>query len=350
MAKLNRDETMVDARIVYWGSKEAGKTTNLQSVYRKLRPDHRGEIEREPTRIDPTVEFEQLPIELGEVGGLRTRIQMVAVPGGSNQAPTRKQLLDQVDGIVLVVDSRRECLEETVASLDELRAFLGEYGRTIEEVPLVIQYNKRDLTDPYAIEELHRRLDVRNAAVFEAVATEATGVLQTLSTLAKHVIRSLRGRQFAMNSEPLQQPERGEESLADPSTPETIDADEVESRSDPSASEIHQAVFESPKTPSERMEEAILSEDGHPDIIAIGDLAREAQTVFDTPWEDASAPCAEPTPGQSDTEFSIASVGEATRAGERGVRIPLVIAGKDDQRATVVLTIQLDLPPVRGSD
>ena len=218
-----------------------------------------------------------------------------------------------------------------------MRAFLKEYGRTIEEVPLVIQYNKRDLSDPFAIEELHRRLDLRDAAVFEAVATETTGVLQTLSTLAKHVIRSLRGRQFATASESPQQTE-------------TIEGGEVEPGSDPSVSEIHQADSESPKTPSEQIEEALLSEEDHPDIIAIGDLAREAQTVFDTPWEDASAANAQPTPGQADAEFSIASVGEATRAGERGVRIPLVIAGKDDQRTTVVLTIQLDLPPVRESD
>ena len=124
MAKLNPDETVVNARIIYWGIEGAGKTANLQSVYRKLRSDSRGEIAREATRIDPTVEYETLPIELGDIRGLRTRIQMIAVPGDSGQAPTREQLLDQVDGIVMVVDSRRECSDDNTASLNELREML----------------------------------------------------------------------------------------------------------------------------------------------------------------------------------------------------------------------------------
>ncbi|MBW2716502.1 MAG: hypothetical protein JRD03_10520, partial [Deltaproteobacteria bacterium] len=102
MAKMSNDETAVNARILYWGIDGSGKTENLHSIHRKLRADHRGEIQREATLIDPAVEYETLAIELGEVGGLKTRIQMIAVPGGGDQAPTRKQLLDQVDGIVMV--------------------------------------------------------------------------------------------------------------------------------------------------------------------------------------------------------------------------------------------------------
>ncbi|MFB3118764.1 MAG: ATP/GTP-binding protein, partial [Myxococcota bacterium] len=201
MAKMSSDETAVNARILYWGIDGSGKTTNLLSVHRNLRADHRGEIQREATLINPTVEYETLAIELGKVGGLKTRIQMIAVPGGAEQAPTRKQLLDQVDGVVMVIDSRRECIEENASSLAELREMLLDYGRNLEDVPLVMQYNKRDLSDPYALEELHRKLNVKGAAVFEAVATENSGVLQTLSTLSKHVIRSLRGQRFSAQAE-----------------------------------------------------------------------------------------------------------------------------------------------------
>ena len=99
MAKMSSDETAVNARILYWGIDGSGKTENLQSIHRKLRADHRGEIQREATLIDPTVEYETLAIELGEVGGLKTRIQMVAVPGSVDQAvflarsPIRRNLL-----------------------------------------------------------------------------------------------------------------------------------------------------------------------------------------------------------------------------------------------------------------
>ncbi|MBW2577568.1 MAG: hypothetical protein JRE38_05810, partial [Deltaproteobacteria bacterium] len=333
------DETAVNARILYWGIDGAGKTANLQSIHRKLRTDHRGEIQREATVIDPAVEYESLAIELGEVGGLKTCIQMIAVPGGADQAPTRKQLLDQVDGIVMVVDSREERIEENASSLSELCEMLLDYGRQIEDVPLVLQYNKRDLSDPYAIEVLHRKLGMNGVAVFEAVATENSGVLQTLSTLSKHVIRSLRGQQFSAQAEAT--PEPGD-SLSDlQAQPEPIQADEIEP-----VTELMQTAYPEETAPevsaATRMEDAILSEEEHPEANALDDLAASAQTALEIPWgelEDEGEPS---TAVQLNSEFSIASVGEATRSGERGVRIPLVVSDKSGRTSNLVLTIQLD--------
>ena len=339
MAKMNSDETAVNARILYWGIDGAGKTANLQSIHRKLRADHRGEIQREATVIDPAVEYESLAIELGEVGGLKTRIQMIAVPGGADQAPTRKQLLDQVDGIVMVVDSREERIEENASSLSELCEMLLDYGRQIEDVPLVLQYTKRDLSDPYAIEVLHRKLGMNGVAVFEAVATENSGVLQTLSTLSKHVIRSLRGQQFSAQAEAT--PEPGD-SLSDlQAQPEPIQADEIEP-----VTELMQTAYPEETAPevsaATRMEDAILSEEEHPEANALDDLAASAQTALEIPWgelEDEGEPSAAV---QLNSDFSIASVGEATRSGERGVRIPLVVSDKSGRTSNLVLTIQLD--------
>ncbi|MFV1978144.1 MAG: ATP/GTP-binding protein [Myxococcota bacterium] len=326
MAKMSNDETAVNARILYWGLDGSGKTANLHSIHRKLRADHRGEIQREATLIDPTVEFETLAIELGEVGGLKTRIQMIAVPGSADQAPTRKQLLDQVDGIVMVIDSRRERIDENASSLVELREMLLDYGRNLEDVPLVLQYNKRDLSDPYALEELHRKLNVNGAAVFEAVATEDSGVLQTLSTISKHVIRSLRGQKFSAEAEV--KPEPGDSLSGLSAQPEPSQTAEI----DPGAK----------LTPATRMEDAILAEEEHPEANVLDDLAASAQTALDMPLgelEDESEPIAA---AQLDSEFSISSVGEATRSGERGVRIPLVISDKGGRTSSLVLTIRLD--------
>ena len=326
MAKLSHDETAVNARILYWGIGGSGKTENLHSIHRKLRADHRGEIQREATLIDPAVEYETLAIELGEVGGLKTRIQMIAVPGNADQAPTRKQLLDQVDGIVMVIDSRRERIEENASSLVELREMLLDYGRNLEDVPLVLQYNKRDLSDPYALEELHRKLDVNEAAVFEAVATENSGVLQTLSTLSKHVIRSLRGQQFSA-------PAEAESPSADrPSEPQP-QADSIPTAETGPAVEL---------TPESRMEDAILEEEEHPEANALDDLATVAQTALDTPWDELEAEREPSANAQLDAEFSIASVGEARRSGERSVRVPLVVSDKSGRTSSLVLTIRLD--------
>ena len=150
MAELSREDGGVNARIVYWGIQGAGKTTNLHAVYQRLRPDHRGELVEMPTRIDPTVSYEILPIELGEIAGVRTQMRIIAVPGAREHAPTRKQLLDQMDGLVLVIDAQRDRIDENLASFEELRQCLDAYGRSLDSLPLVIQYNKRDLADPYA--------------------------------------------------------------------------------------------------------------------------------------------------------------------------------------------------------
>jgi hypothetical protein len=339
MAKMSSDETAVNARILYWGIDGAGKTANLQSIHRKLRADHRGEIQRESTLIDPAVEYETLAIELGEVGGLKTRIQMFSVPGSPDQASTRKQLLDQVDGIVMVVDSRRERIEENASSLAELSEMLLDYGRNLEDVPLVLQYNKRDLSDPYAIEELHRKLGMNGVAVFEAVATENSGVLQTLSTLSKHVIRSLRGQQFSAQAEAKLEPGDNLSGLQ-------AQADEIEPVAEftptATAEEATPAAPALEISAAARMEDAILSEEEHPEANVLDDLAASAQTALDIPWgelEDEGEPIAAV---QLDSEFSIASIGEATRSGERGVRIPLVVSDKGGRTSSLVLTIQLD--------
>ena len=197
-----RDAAEVNARIVYWGVAGAGKRTNLRVIHAKLRPDHRGELRELQTRLDPTVSYALLPIELGEVGGVRTRIEVLTAPSGAEQAPTRKQLLDRADGIVFVADAQRERLGENVACFDELRAALAAYGRPVEQVPLVIQYNKRDLSDPYVLEELHRKLGMRGVAAFEAVARDGTAVLQTLTTISKRVIRHRREAPAASEAVP----------------------------------------------------------------------------------------------------------------------------------------------------
>ena len=326
MAKMSSDETAVNARILYWGIDGSGKTTNLNSVHRNLRADHRGEIQREATLINPTVEYETLAIELGKVGGLKTRIQMIAVPGGADQAPTRKQLLDQVDGVVMVIDSRREHIEENASSLAELREMLLDYGRNLEDVPLVLQYNKSDLSDSYALEELHRKLNVKGAAVFEAVATENSGVLQTLSTLSKHVIRSLRGQQFSAQAEAKSQPGAGPSEIQAQAEP--IQTAEI----DPAAE----------LTPATRMENAILSEEEHPEANILDDLAGSTQASLETSWEELDGESEPLAAVQLDSEFSIASVGEATRSGERSVRIPLVVSDKSGRTSKLLLTIRLD--------
>jgi hypothetical protein len=321
MAEHRTGESQVDARVVYWGVDGSGKTTNLKAIFAKLRPDHRSVVQEIPTRFDPSVSYEVLPIELGEISGVRTRIQIVAVPGAPEHGPTRKQLLDRVDGIVMVVDSSRERLDDNLASLDELRTCLAAYGRSLDDVPLVVQYNKRDLADPYYLEDLHRKLDPGGSAVFEAVASEGTGVLQTLSTISKRVIRSLR--------EPAADAAGGAQA-AQPSAP----APEPAPAAPPRAPDL---------APSERMERAILAEAGHPESDAIESATRATEDLLDAPaWPEVSGEIERTRGVRIGPGLSIVSVGQATRVGDRKLRVPIVLGDPDGETATLALTIELD--------
>ena len=308
MAELSEGASEVNARVVYWGIEGSGKSTNLQAVYAKLRPDHRSEVREVPTRFDPSVCYEVLPIELGEIAGVRTRLQIIALPGAPEQAPTRKQLLDRVDGVVLVLDAQPERLDDNLASFQELRRSLAAYGRRLDSLPLVVQYNKRDLADAYAAESLHRKLDLGPVPVFEAVATEGRGVLETLSTISKRVIRSLRDQEL----EPAAPAPRRE-----PQAPEPA-----------------------PAPPSERMEEAILREPSEPEA---AHAAHELETSLDTPaWEQISGEIERPVGVRLGRDLSIVSVGQASRSGERRVRVPLVLGDASGQTTSIVLSIEIE--------
>lgn len=185
--------TAVHARIVFFGVEGAGVSTSLRHIAAKLRPDHRTELQEVPTRLDPTVCYEILPIRLGEIGGVDTRLEIVAVPGGAEHAPTRKQLLDRADAVVFVADGRRERLSECTERFEELRRSLSAYGRTLESLPFVLQINRKDVSDPAAVSDLVHKLDVPRDSVFETVASEGVGVLPVLSTISKRVVRALRG-------------------------------------------------------------------------------------------------------------------------------------------------------------
>lgn len=190
MGTADRDAHEIHGKVVYWGPTGAGKSANLQFIYRKLKREHRGELSKQ-TASDGKTTYDVLPVSLGAVRGYKTSIQISTVPGSPQAAALRKDLIQDVDGIVFVADLRPERHDATLASAAELRRHLSAQGRKIEDVPLVLQYNRRDLVDENAVERLHRKLGIKGAC-FEAVASEGTGVLQTLTTLSKLVLGELR--------------------------------------------------------------------------------------------------------------------------------------------------------------
>ena len=190
MGTADREAHEIHGRVVYFGPTGAGKSANLRFIQRKLKREHRGELVKKMAK-DGATTYDVLPVSLGAVRGYKTSIEISTVPGSPQAAALRRELLKDVDGIVFVADLRPERHDATLASAAELRQHLSAQGRKIEDVPLVLQYNRRDQVDENAVERLHRKLGLKGAC-FEAVASEGTGVLQTLTTLSKLVLAELR--------------------------------------------------------------------------------------------------------------------------------------------------------------
>jgi signal recognition particle receptor subunit beta len=195
MALLNHAKREINAKIVYYGPGLCGKTSNIKFIHTRLHPDSRGKLLSLATQTDRTLFFDFLPVELGEVRGFKTRFHLYTVPGQVFYNATRQLVLKGVDGIVFVADSQRDMLEANLESLRNLRENLEEMGRRLEEIPCVIQCNKRDLADVLSLEELDRALNLGRVPLFGASAVQGQGVFQTLTTVSKMVLHQLREMQ-----------------------------------------------------------------------------------------------------------------------------------------------------------
>jgi signal recognition particle receptor subunit beta len=192
MALINYAKREINAKIVYYGPGLCGKTTNIKYVHEKMRPDTRGKLLSLATETDRTLFFDFLPVDLGEIKGYQTRFHLYTVPGQVFYNSTRKMVLKGADGIVFVADSQREMLQANQESLANLRENLAEQGKNLDDIPMVIQYNKRDLPSAMAVEELDRALNPRRLPTFSACAHDGTGVLPTLSSIAKMILFKMR--------------------------------------------------------------------------------------------------------------------------------------------------------------
>ena len=178
----------INAKLVYYGMGLSGKTTNLEAIYETVPETSRGKMVSMKTQSDRTLFFDLLPLDLGEVLGFKTRFLLYTVPGQVFYNATRKLVLKGADAIVFVADSERGKMDENKESLSNLRANLAEYKVNLDDLPWVIQYNKRDLPDVYTIEELERELNPARVPYSEAVATQGKGVMETFQVVSKMLL------------------------------------------------------------------------------------------------------------------------------------------------------------------
>jgi len=193
MVFFNYATMQMAAKIVYYGPGLCGKTTNLHHIYGRTAPGSRGEMVSLETETDRTLFFDLLPLDVGVIGGFKTRVQLYTVPGQVFYNTTRKLVLKGVDGIVFVADSQRAMKDANVESMANLRTNLAEIGVNLDDLPLVFQYNKRDLPNLLSLQELEESLDPdRKHESYEACAVMGQGVFETLKAISKLTLRAVK--------------------------------------------------------------------------------------------------------------------------------------------------------------
>ncbi|AEB11534.1 GTP-binding protein [Marinithermus hydrothermalis] len=192
MSTINFAAREINFKIVYYGPGLSGKTTNLKYVYEKVPQERKGEMVSLATEDERTLFFDFLPVDLGEVKGFKTRFHLYTVPGQVFYNASRKLILRGVDGIVFVADSAPNRLRANAESMRNLRENLSEYGLTLDDVPMVLQINKRDLPDALPVDMIRAVIDPEGRyEVFEAVATEGKGVFEPLKAVSRLVLARL---------------------------------------------------------------------------------------------------------------------------------------------------------------
>jgi signal recognition particle receptor subunit beta len=194
MVLFNYSTKELTAKVVYYGPGLCGKTTNLQWIHEKLPIKNKGKMLSLATETDRTLFFDFLPIEIGTIRGMRTRIQLYTVPGQVFYNATRRMVLKGADAVVFVCDSQEAMLDANLESYENMRQNLEANEIDPDEIPLVLQYNKRDLPNALPIEILNERLNPRDFPCQEAVALKGVGVEETLKAVTKLVFRSLSAR------------------------------------------------------------------------------------------------------------------------------------------------------------
>lgn len=193
MTYINYGSREINCKIVYYGAGLCGKTTNIQYIYDNINADAKGKMISLATETERTLFFDFLPLQLGQIGGFKTRLHLYTVPGQIFYDASRKLILKGVDGIVFVVDSQEERLDANIESFENLKANLSEISRTIYNTPLVIQYNKRDMPNCLPIPTIRQELGIKENEFpeLESIAIQGKGVFETLKAISKLILTEL---------------------------------------------------------------------------------------------------------------------------------------------------------------
>lgn len=224
MVLFNHATRELTAKIVYYGPGLCGKTTNLLVIFDRLDPKSKGKMLSLATKTDRTLFFDLLPVDIGKVGNFNLKIQLYTVPGQVFYNETRKLVLKGADAVVFVADSQGSMVESTRESFANLIDNLTENQIDPNEIPIVVQFNKRDIPGVLDVEDLQEALNLEGYPFMEASAIKGEGVMETFKLVskitAKHLINRLQGKPTAATKEPKDDKKKGKKAAAQTATPE----------------------------------------------------------------------------------------------------------------------------------
>ena len=192
--QINSRQGLLSFKLVYYGPGMSGKTTNLVHLHRQSAASRRGELLRLDTETERTLFFDYFPLNIGKIGGYKVKLDLFTVPGQSFYQQTRRVLLEGADGVVFVADSSPSREEANLISLTDLRQGLETWGQSMDSLPIVFQWNKRDVKGALPVSLLEKDLNPGGFPSFEAVATTGTGVQETQNALIAGVLNRVRAQ------------------------------------------------------------------------------------------------------------------------------------------------------------
>ncbi|MFQ5633158.1 MAG: ATP/GTP-binding protein [bacterium] len=185
---INWAQKEINLKIVYYGPGLSGKTTNIEYIYSRLDPSVRGDLIALKTKEERTLYFDFLQLEVGKIKEMRPKFNLYTIPGQIYYAQSRRIILRGVDGVVFVADSQKHRMLENLDSLLDLEENLIGEGKSLEQSPWILQYNKRDLPMVFDRNEMEKKLNFLKVPAIEAVASEGKGVVETLKLIINKVI------------------------------------------------------------------------------------------------------------------------------------------------------------------
>ncbi len=190
MSFINEKTKEINYKVLYYGPPAGGKTTTLRKIYQKIHKNSKNKIVSVADTDNNTLYFDFIPLTLGKIKNYKVNLHLYSVPDDLAYKSAQKLISKGIDGVVFVADSRLEKMEANLESMKKLNTILRQEGVDLTQIPMVIQYNKRDIPEAVPLTEMQKMLNPEHKTEFETIATSGSGILEALQEISKKVLRA----------------------------------------------------------------------------------------------------------------------------------------------------------------